>query len=208
MNIMKLDLKDKKKAAKVLAAAFYDYPQIEHYFPDVNIRSRYLEWYMKKVMNCALRYGEAYISSGFEGVIFILPPGHTKISNLEYAINGFVFVPLIFGLQQHHRILECEDFVMKMHEDIMNGRPHYYLWGLAVDPGHQRNGVGRMLLNQMLEKADFEKKPVYLETHDEKNVRYYQQKGFALVESSTITGQNLRIWCMVREPKALAAGED
>ena len=32
-------------------------------------------------------------------------------------------------------------------------REHVYLWFLAVDPGHQRGGVGRALLARVYEEA-------------------------------------------------------
>ncbi len=205
MELMKLDSDHKKRAAQVLADAFYHYPQLKHYFPDIKKRRKYLKWYMEKVLNCAMRYGEAFVSSDLSGVIFILPPGHTKVTTFEYARNGFLLVPFVFGLRQYAKVMGCEDFAAKAYEEIMKGRPHYYLWGLAVDPDQQRNGVGKMLLNPLLDKADSENRPVYLETHDEKNVRYYQRKGFALVKTDLIAGQDLRIWCMVREPKGTAA---
>ena len=205
MEIMKLNSQHKIEAAKVLADSFYHYPQLKHYFPDTIKRSKYLKWYMGKVLNCAMRYGEAFAASDMSGVIFILPPGHTKITTFEYAINGFLLVPFIFGLRQYAKVMECEDFAVKTHEEIMTGRAHYYLWGLAVDPVKQRSGVGSGLLKPLLDKADLENMPVYLETHDEKNVLYYQQKGFALIKTDMITGHDLRIWCMVREPEAMTA---
>jgi predicted N-acetyltransferase YhbS len=83
---------------------------------------------------------------------------------------------------------------------LMKDRLHYYLWGLAVDPKWQQKGVGTALLKPFLEKADSEKMPVYLETHDEKNVLYYQRQGFSLIHTSSIPKYELPIWCMLREP--------
>jgi GNAT superfamily N-acetyltransferase len=201
MDVIKIGSEQKKRAAEVLTAAFYHYPQQKYYFPDLKKRTKYLEWYMANVLNCALRYGEVFAPVDLSGVIFILPPGRTKISTWEYARNGFLFALFILGLRQYSRMMECEDFAAKVHEEIMEGRPHYYLWGVAVDPGQQRKGVGKILLNKLLEKADSENKPIYLETHDEKNVFYYQQKGFELAKTDKISGHTLQIWCMVREPK-------
>lgn len=74
------------------------------------------------------------------------------------------------------------------------------LWGIVVDPGHQRKGIGTTLLESLISKADTEKKPIYLETHNEKNVAYYQRMGFDLVHTGSIPKYDLKIWCMVREP--------
>jgi ribosomal protein S18 acetylase RimI-like enzyme len=103
-------------------------------------------------------------------------------------------------MQDFIRSQQGEEFIGDIHEKIMYGRPHYYLWGLVVDPAQKRKGIGTALLGQILAKADVEKKPIYLETHDEKNVAYYQKSGFYLATTSSIPKFDIPVWCMVREP--------
>jgi GNAT superfamily N-acetyltransferase len=200
MEIIKLDAHQKQKACEVIAAAFFDYPMFTFYFPNPNSRMHLLRWYLGNVLNCALRYGEVFTTSEFAGVIFTLPPGHTRISQWEYIHNGFLFTPLVLGQYNFVRSQLCEKFVGDIHEKIMQGRPHYYLWGLAVDPSHKRTGVGSALLKPLLACADAEKMPIYLETHEEKNVGYYERTGFVLAHTDKIPRYDLPIWCMVRQP--------
>jgi len=59
-----------------------------------------------------------------------------------------------------------------------SGHPHdehVYLWFLAVDPKHQRGGIGRALLARVYEDATA---PVYLDTSNPANVPYYVSNGF------------------------------
>ena len=200
MEIIKLDPRQKKKASDVIAAAFFDYPMFTFYFPDPKRRAHYLPWYLGNVLNCALSYGEVYTTPEISGVIFTLPPGHTKISQSEYIRNGFLLTPFLLGFWNFVRSQDCEKFVGDTHEKIMNHRPHYYLWGLAVDPSQKRRGVGTALLKPIIDIADSEKKPIYLETHDETNVAYYQRWGFSLIHTGKIPKYELPIWCMLREP--------
>lgn len=200
MEIIHLDPKDLKKASKVVAASFYDYPEFIFYFPDPNKRTRNLSWYLGNVLRCALRYGDVYTNPELSGVIFTLPPGHTKISMWEYIQNGFALSPFKLGLYNYKRSMECEDALGTTHEKNMNGRPHVYLWGLAIDPSQKRTGVGTALLKSVLEKADSDKMPVYLETHDERNVEYYRRTGFNLILKTKVPHYDLPFWCMVREP--------
>ncbi len=201
MDIIELDPRQKKKAVDVIVAAFFDYPMFDFYFPDRSTRKHVMTWYLGKVLNCALRYGDVHTNPEVSGVIFTLPPEHTKLSQWEYIQNGFLFAPLVLGRRDFARSQKCETFVAEEHEKIMQDRPHYYLWGLVVDPAHKQQGIGTALLLPFLAKADQQKMPVYLETHDEKNVTYYQRVGFELVRSTTIPGTDVPIWCMVREPK-------
>ena len=201
MEIIKLDPRQRKKAVEVIVAAFFDYPMFDYYFPDRDRRKPVMTWYLGKVLDCALSYGEVYTTPEISGVIFTLPSGHTKISQWEYIQRGFLPAPFVLGLPDFVRSQKCEAYVADEHEKLMQNRDHFYLWGLVVDPAYKRQGVGTALLRPFVEKADAQKLPVYLETHDEKNVNYYQRMDFQLVRTSKIPNSDVPIWCMVREPK-------
>jgi ribosomal protein S18 acetylase RimI-like enzyme len=200
METIKLDPRQAKKASEVLSASFFNYPMFTFYFPDSQRRIRYLPWYFQNILNCALGYGDVYTTPEISGVIFTLPPGHTKISMWEYIQNGFLLTPLLLGFRNYKRSMDCEGFVGYTQEKLMKNRPHFYLWGLGVEPGWKVKGIGAALMLPVLAKADAQKLPVYLETHDEKNVRYYQKHDFSLIHTARIPKYDLPIWCMLREP--------
>ena len=199
MEITSLPPDQIKKASQVLAASFYDYPMFTFYFPNPTRRKRYLPWYFRNILTTAHRYGEIYATNDVSGVIFTLPPEHNKISIWEYAQNGFLFSPIILGFRNYVRSMACEGFVDETHEKLMKLRPHYYLWGVGVDPDRKKTGIGYALIKTVLDKADREKVPVYLETHLEANVPYYQKYHFSLIKSATIPKYNLPFWCMLRD---------
>ncbi|PKO02417.1 MAG: hypothetical protein CVU43_07830 [Chloroflexi bacterium HGW-Chloroflexi-5] len=203
MEIIKLDPKNKKKAAAVVASAFFNYPMFTFYFPDEKRRLWELPWYMEQTLKCALSYGEVYTNPECSGVIFTLPPGHTKISQWEYMQHGFLLTPMVLGLKDFARSQECEAFVGETHERLMKDRLHYYLWGLTVDPKVKGTGIGSALLKKVLDIANSASMPVYLETHDEKNVVYYESKGFKLISTEKFPHNDLELWCMLREPLLL-----
>jgi GNAT superfamily N-acetyltransferase len=198
MDIIKLEHNQIRKAAEVVASSFFNYPMMIHYFPDPKKRKQRLLWYMEKTLNCAICYGEVFITSDFSGVMFILPPGHTRLTTAEYIRHGFLFTPLVMGLKNYLNSDECEKFVADTQERLMNGRYHYYLWGLVADPKKQRRGVGSALLEILTSKADAENMPVYLETHDQNNITYDERFGFKLIHTGTIPRHGLDIWCMLR----------
>jgi ribosomal protein S18 acetylase RimI-like enzyme len=199
MDIVKLDTQRKKEALDVIVAAFFDYPEFHYYFPDPVQRKRVMAWYLGRVLDTAVRYGEVFTTWDRSGVIFILPPGHTRISQWEYIRCGFLPAALVLGMRDFIRSQKAEDYLGTLHESTMAGRPHYYLWGLVVDPARKRQGIGTALLSSLLARADAEKMPIYLETHDEKNVAYYQRFGFQLAKTGCIPQSDVRVWAMVRE---------
>ena len=88
---------------------------------------------------------------------------------------------------------------MAVHAEIMHQRPHWYLWGLAVDPQNQGQGTGTALLRAGLQQVDAQGMPCYLETHAEQNVAFYSAEGFEVVRSVQVPDSELSFWCMLRE---------
>ena len=203
IHVIPLKKENRKKAALAVANAFFDYPSLQAYFPDPASRKWKLPWYMEHTLMSAMRYGEVLTTSDLSGVLFLLPPGHTRLTDLDYVKSGFLFAPLVVGLRQYAVVSASEAFLADTQERLLAGRAHYYLWGIAVDPACQRTGAGTALLNTMFDRADREKMPIYLETHREANVAYYEQRGFRLIEKGTMPGDDLPVWCMLREPQAM-----
>ena len=199
MNIIKVERNQIGKSAEIVAAAFYHYPMMAHYFPNPQRRKRWLPWYMEKTLSCAMRYGDVFATADFSGIMFVLPPGHTRLSQGEYIRNGFLMTPLVMGLQNYLKSDACEQFVANTHEKLLGGRAHYYLWGLVADPKAQRKGAGSALMKALTDRAEAENMPIYLETHDENNVTYYKRFGFGLIHQDIIPKHGLDIWCMIRE---------
>ena len=200
VKITPLEDRNLRDASKLLSAAFFNYPMFVFYFPNPSRRSPHLPWYLQNVLRCALRYGEAWTTPQTSGVLFALPPGHTSLSIREYVRNGFLLTPLVLGFRLYVQSMECEGFVGRAQKDVMEGRPHYYLWGVAVDPAEQGKGIGDALIRSFLARTDAEGMPVYLETHDRRNVGYYERHGFELVLQTSIPKHDLPIWCMRRQP--------
>ena len=71
---------------------------------------------------------------------------------------------------------------------------HVFLWFLAVDPEHQRGGVGRALLARVYEEASA---PLYLDTANPANVPYYASNGFEEIGNSA-GPRGAQMWFMRR----------
>jgi GNAT superfamily N-acetyltransferase len=71
---------------------------------------------------------------------------------------------------------------------------HVYLWLLAVDPAHQRGGIGRALLARVSEEAEAQ---VYLETSNPANVPYYASNGFEEIGRAPMP-RGATLWFMRR----------
>ncbi len=197
MPAIRLSPSQKQAARRVYARAFFDYPVMRAHWPDPARRKRWLAWYLGCSINYGLLYGEVYTTPDVAGVAIWLPPGQTRFSAWRYVRAGFLPVPLVMGIRRSFgEVLQYENVVEAARLGLVPG-PHWYLWGLAVDPAQQGQGIGSLLLEPVLRKADAQGLPCYCETSDEKNLPFYLKHGFALVREEQVAG--LRVWCFLRE---------
>jgi GNAT superfamily N-acetyltransferase len=71
---------------------------------------------------------------------------------------------------------------------------HVFLWFLAIDPAHQRTGVGRALLARVIDEAEA---PVYLDTSNPANLPYYASFGFEELGKAALP-RGATMWFMRR----------
>jgi len=70
--------------------------------------------------------------------------------------------------------------------------PHWHIGPIGVDPAWQGQGVGKALLGSLLEMADEDGLPAYLETDVDRNVALYEKFGFHVIGQENILGVNNR----------------
>lgn len=189
----------RKKAASVFYRSFASYPQMVHYFPDARLRERYLEWYLGCVIDYGLRYGQVHTNADVSGFACWLPPERTAPYMWGYIRSGFLLAPIRFGIKQYQTVIECEDYTGSIHKKLMPVS-HYYVWGVGVDPARQGQGIGTTLMQTGLEMARAKNLPVYLETHDANNIRFYEKLGFQMICEDKVPEHNLPFWCFSRQP--------
>ncbi len=207
MDAIRLEPSERGAAARVFARSFFDYPLMTHYWPDEERRARYLERYLGWVLNYGLRYGEVVTTPELAGIAVWLPPHQTHLTTWRYILAGFLPLPVLMGVRHFiTQTMRSEDLMLQVHGEIMPG-PHWYLWAVAVDPDQQGKGIGTALMQPGLQRADAQRLPCYVETHDERNIPFYRKHGFDLVRTEPVPGSDLRFWCFVREPRPADARE-
>lgn len=73
--------------------------------------------------------------------------------------------------------------------------------GHLVAPAHQGRGIGGALLQPVLAQADRNRMRCYLETQHERNVAFYEKRGFQVQAQGRIPGPELELWIMTRDPR-------
>ncbi len=66
--------------------------------------------------------------------------------------------------------------------------PHHYLAVLGIDPAHQGKGLGPRLIAPVLDRADAERRPCWLESTNPKNHTFYVRCGFEIADQHAVDG--------------------
>ena len=196
MTIRRMTKSDLPWATDLLTDAFYGLPPATHMFRGAGAREK-LSYFMRCGGRYALLYGECHTTKEQDAVALWLLPGATHMTPLRMFRAGMFAAPLRFGKSDFKTFGAFVDHADKTHREVVP-EPHYYLLTLGTARQSQGQGSGGRLLRTMLERADAEGKPVYLETQRPENVPLYERFGFAVASETEIPHVGLRNWGMVR----------
>lgn len=201
---VRLSPTQKAQAAQVLTRAFQDDPVYTYIFSDSQEQSRLMPRLWEAVVHCSLVYGEAYTTPDLNGVACWLSPGQTEMTLWRMLRTGMVLprAVLRLGVQSRRRALQVVTYTDKIRHSLQRQR-FWYLWALAVEPTCQHEGIGGKLIQPILTRADQQGLPCYLETQTEKNVAFYQHRGFKVISQGEVPGTELKIWAMLRDSQAV-----
>lgn len=176
VTIAPLSTTDVDAAAALFAGAFDNDRMARLLHPDQGQRHRYHEHGGRVQIKRAMAYRHvfaAYEDDAVRGIAVWLPPGVTlrpsppplrAIPRIAQALAQPGAIRLI---RRRQRALA------KAHKT-----PSWHLAFLATDPAHQGRGIGRRLIEHILQRADADGTPVWLETSDPANVGLYEKFGF------------------------------
>lgn len=182
---------DVPRAVRTLGRAFADYAWTRHTVAaDDHIRrvERFQELFLTRI---GLEHGRVWVADGGDAVAAWTTP--------ETADAGAVFAelaPLFAELagDRLHAYEECEA-ALSPHRPT---EPVWFLGTVGVDPARQGGGLGRAVLRPGMEAAERDGVPAFLETSDERNVRFYEHLGFEVTADVPLPGGGPRTWCMIR----------
>ncbi len=203
-DIVCLKSSDFAIASEHLSAAFSQDPLISHFLPeDIAAKGRALKHLSTAFLNFAQLYGHIYTTVGDpKGVAIWLPPEASQITLLQLrqaVTSGLITSPLYLRWTRIVDFISLVNTEIQLHDKLCP-EPHWYLGMLGVSPKSQGQGIGGMLLQPVLKKADRTKMPCYLETTTASAVRFYQRHGFEVVHQGMFV--NREYWAMKRYPKS------
>jgi ribosomal protein S18 acetylase RimI-like enzyme len=164
----------------MLSRAFIEDPFYKYIMPNESSRLRKLNLWMNCMVRYGLEYGQIHITGEpITGIAIWLKPENPMINNIGMIRMGMGRVPFILGLSGFTRMMKVTSEWEQLHKKETPN--HWYLMVLGVDPSYQGRGIGSSLIQPVIKQADLDRIPCYIETMTQKDVKFYQNRGFNIV---------------------------
>jgi GNAT superfamily N-acetyltransferase len=180
-----------------LVEAFEDDPVVCWIYADAELRrSQMREWY-ELTLVAGLRAGHTYTASHNRAVAMWAPPSVDQL--YEWDREGIAIAEM---LQRHlgARTEKVLNGLLEVERAHSRNVPHFYLAMLGTAPEMQGKGAAGALLEEVLWRCDAENWPAYLETSLDRNVAFYERRGFRVTGEMRLK-DGPPVWFMWRYPE-------
>ena len=189
--MIKAEYSDKKKIVDILCKAFDTNHSVNFIVKQDQSRMKRIRKLMEYCFNMCFMFGNVFLSEDKEGCVLIVLPDRKK-TTLKSILLDVKLAILVVGLSNLMKVLKREARVKQLHP-----RERFcYLWFIGVEPVCQNRGIGSKLLNDVINEAKIDNRPIYLETSVSKNIRWYQKFGFTVYEKLDFSYE---LFCLKKE---------
>ena len=188
-------------AAAVLARAFQNDPLQKYVFPDPAERARLSPGHFTPLLRYGLQFGEVLTTEGVPtGASVCLPPNGWEVTPERASSAGFDELPAIMGEDAAGRFFSALGSIEPFHHRDVPA-DHWYVMVVGVDANARGQGLGRKLLQPVMDRADAAGVPCYLETAQPDNVPFYKHLGFTQIVDLVEPESGVRLWTFRRDPR-------
>jgi ribosomal protein S18 acetylase RimI-like enzyme len=191
VDVHAASLTERQAVVGVITLAFANDPMARWAFPDPKTYLAAMPEVADAFGGAAFEHRTAHLIGAGRGAALWLPPGvHPDFDRLE-------------ELTEQHAAKDRLDDMMRVFEEMDGFHPSEPCWYLAmigVDPAHQGQGYGSMLLRYALERCDREGIPAYLESSNSRNISLYERHGFEII-GAIQEGTSPTLVPMLRRPR-------
>ena len=205
-NLYRVKEEDLDKLIRILTVCFSEDPLYHALIPDRDTRERL----MPELFTCDLteffETCEIYADSSELNSILVVSDGTEHEAALHNLMVDFFALLKTDGylikedpsLKTFRNFMKGEDYLNSSWTDQLHQDRRLHIIYLAVDPSMQHHGIAAELLEEAIGYAQKHKLMISLETHNPKNVEFYEKFGFKVYG---VMEKNfpLKQYCLIRE---------
>ncbi|BCE01348.1 GNAT family N-acetyltransferase [Marinicellulosiphila megalodicopiae] len=183
---------DVKQAVDLIELSFRQDPMFLSIFRSIKCRKFFIH-YLIKQNNIIGGATTVAISQNKMVAVYLLKPyiANRFINFLKECQAFIVFLPLLFkiGLKSSKQLNDYYKIISKTKPK----GPHSYLTLIAVSDHAKGRGVGKMVLQNIIERLQIENKSqaLLLDTENKENIGFYEHLGFTLTQTKSVNELNI-----------------
>ena len=173
--MIRATLDDKEGIITQLVRSFDDNRSVNYIITQGANRSCCIKALMAYAFDMCYHYGEVFFSDDRKASALVLFPEKRK-TDLRTVWLSIRLVIRSIGWKNVPKVKKREAVIKKTQPSTLL----YYLWFIGVEPEHQGNGIGTLLLKEVIERAKQMNRVICLETSTLKNLPWYKKYGFEI----------------------------
>lgn len=173
--MIKAKYNDKNLVVGILTKSFDTNQSVNYIVKQDAKRAQRVRALMDYSFEVCYLFGDVFLSDDKKACALITYPDKKK-TNLKSILLDVKLIFFAVGLKNIKKTLARETLINKVQPKELK----YYLWFIGVDPEYQNEGIGSVLLDEIIEDSEHKKRPIYLETSTLKNLPWYQKFGFQI----------------------------
>jgi len=205
-QLYRVQREDVKKLKDLLTVCFEGDPLYCKLIPDENTRHRLLPELFECDMEEFFETCELYADSPDINGIMVVDDESEPYNPFHYYLTEAAAFLKTDGylikedpsLKTFWNFFQGRDYLNSRWTDQLHQEGRLHIVYLAVRPDMQHHGISAVLLKEAIDYADRNRMMISLETHNEKNVAFYQHFGFKIF-GIVNKHFDLKQFCMIRE---------
>lgn len=205
-KLYRVQKEDLPKVEALLSKCFAMDPLYQELIPDEEVRKRLMPELFECDMTEFYETCEVYADSEEINGILVVSDESEPYNLLKYYFSEVQAALKTEGylIREDHSLKTFfnfflgRDYLNSSWTDQLHQDERIHIIYLAVDPHMQHHGIAAMLVNEAVSYADEHKLMISLETHNPRNVAFYQQFGFKIF-GVLEKHFELKQYCLVRE---------
>lgn len=180
--------------ADLITRGFHDDPPPVWWYPDPVERDEQMLAFWRAFATLGLSAGDGLMSEDGDAVALYVPPeavvdeSMVDAAGLPAAVAGM-------GPTRASQIGSFLEVLDRLHAETMP-EPHWELSCVAVAPASQGRGLGVALVDEMTLRARRDGVPCFLVTAAERNLSFYERRGYHVAQQAAVTDSPLQVWAM------------
>jgi hypothetical protein len=197
--VNKLEIHEVNSLSSILSRTLHDEPHLVYLFPEQEMRRNAARRFFEAAIHASELWGEICTHGTANGAALWLRPEYNWTIG-EILRSGMIGIPFKLEPGVLRRCLKLGAGLAKVRKRLAPAS-HWYLMVLGAGTSDHEETIGGALIEPVLSRADSTGLPCYLETFNEKRLRFYKNHGFRITGAGKIPDGGPAFWAMRRPAK-------